>query len=202
MLGGDDDGVHPLGDDGTVVVLVLNCDLGLGVGPEPRDATVATGGGHGGVELVGELEGEGEELGGLIGGVSEHDTLVSSTELIEGLVELETLGNVGGLLLDGDEQVEGLVVETLGGVIVADVLDRVADNLLVVETGLGGDLTEDHDHTGLGGSLAGDLGQRVLGQAGVQDGIGDLVGDLVGVTLTYGLGLYQSGQRCEKRERK
>ena len=54
---------------------------------------------------------------------------------------------------------------------------------------LGGDLTEDHDHTSLGGSLAGDLGVGVLGEAGVEDGVRDLVTDLVGVALTDGLGL-------------
>jgi hypothetical protein len=36
-------------------------------------------------------------------------------------------------------------------------------------------ITEDHDHTGLGGSLAGDLGEGVLLEAGIEDGIGDLV---------------------------
>lgn len=177
------------GNNGTVVVLVLDGDLGLGVGAEPGEGAVTAGSRHGSVELVGEEKGEGEELRGLVGGVSEHDTLVTGTELLEGLLVVETLGDIGGLLLNGDEQVKGLVVEALGGVIVADVLDGVTDNLLVVELGLGGDLTEDHDHTGLGGGLASDLGEGVLSQAGVEDGIGDLIGDLVGVTLTDRLGL-------------
>jgi hypothetical protein len=37
--------------------------------------------------------------------------------------------------------------------------------------GLGGDLTEDHDHTSLGCGLASDLGKRVLCEAGIEDGI-------------------------------
>jgi hypothetical protein len=41
--------------------------------------------------------------------------------------------------------------------------------------GLGGDLAEDHDHTGLGGSLAGNLGERVLPEAGIEDGVRDLI---------------------------
>lgn len=193
VLGRDDDGVNTEGDNGTVVVLVLNGDLSLGVGAEPGEGAVAAGSRHGSVELVGEEEGEGEELRGLVGGVAEHDTLVTSTELLEGLLVVETLGDIGRLLLNGDEEVEGLVVEALGGVIVSDVLDGLADDLLVVELGLGGDLTEDHDHTGLGGSLASDLGEGVLSQAGIEDGIGNLIGDLVGVTLTDGLGLHRKG---------
>ena len=189
VLSGDDDGVDAEGNDGAVVVLVLNGDLGLGVGTAPGKGTVAAGLGHGGVQLVGKLEGEGEELRGLIGGIAEHDTLVTSTEVLEALVKVETLSDIGRLLLNGNEEVAGLVVEALGGVIVADVLDGVADNLLVVELGLGGDLTEDHDHTGLGGGLASDLGEGVLSQAGIEDGIGNLIGDLIGVTLTDGLGL-------------
>ena len=171
VLGRDDDGVDTLGNNGTVVVLVLNGDLGLGVGAQPGQRAVTAGSRHGSVQLVGELEGQGEQLRGLIGGITEHDTLVTGTELLESLLVVETLSDIRGLLLNGNEQVAGLVVEALVGVIVTDVLDGVTDDLLVVELGLGGDLTKDHDHTSLGGGLASDLGQRVLGQAGIEDSI-------------------------------
>ena len=84
---------------------------------------------------------------------------------------METLGDVGRLLLNGNEDVAGLVVETLVGAVVTNILDGLTDDLLVVEASLGGDLTEDHDHTGLGGSLASNLGEGVLLQAGIEDGI-------------------------------
>jgi hypothetical protein len=83
----------------------------------------------------------------------EHDTLVTGTVVLEVSV-VETLGNVGGLLLDGDEDVASLVVEALLGSVVSDVLDSLADDSLVVDLSLGGDLTEDHDHTGNGESVA------------------------------------------------
>jgi hypothetical protein len=189
VLSRDNDSVDTLRDNGTVVVLVLDGDLGLGVGSEPGERTVAAGSGHGSVELMGEEESEGEELRGLVSGITEHDTLVTGTKLLKSLLVVETLGNIRGLLLNGDEQVAGLVVKALGGVIVTDVLDGVTDNLLVVELGLGGDLTEDHDHTGLGGSLASNLGEGVLPEAGIEDSVGNLISDLVGVALTDGLGL-------------
>lgn len=189
VLGRDDDGVDTLGDDGTVIVAVLDGDLGLGVGSEPGERAVTAGSGHGRVELVGEHESEGEELRGLISGITEHDTLVTGTELLESLVVVETLSDIGRLLLNGDEQVAGLVIETLRRIIVTNVLDGITDNLLVVELGIGGDLAKDHDHTSLGGSLASNLGEGVLSEAGIEDGIRNLISDLVRVTLTDGLGL-------------
>lgn len=191
VLGRDNDGVDSERDNGTVVVLVLNGDLGLGVGPQPWDGAITTGSAHLSVKLVCQLKGQWEELRGLISGITEHDTLVTSTELLKSLLVVKTLGDIGGLLLNGNENVAGLVVEALCGVIVTDVLDGTTDDLLVVKLGLGGNLTEDHDHTGLGCGLASNLGERVIGQAGIEDGIGDLISDLVWVTLTDGLGLWK-----------
>jgi hypothetical protein len=175
VLGGDNHGVNAERHNGTAVVGVLDGDLRLGVGPQPGESAVLAGGGHGRVQLVGEEDGKRKELGGLVGGISEHDTLVTGTELLESLLVVQTLGDVGRLLLNGNEDVAGLVVEALVGAVVANVLDRIADNFLVVEVCLGGDLAEDHDHTGLGGRLTGDLGERVLPEAGIEDGVRDLI---------------------------
>lgn len=171
VLGRDNNGVDTQGDNGTAVVLVLHGDLGLGVRAQPGEGAVAASVGHGLVQLVGQQVAERVHLGGLVGGISEHETLVTSTESLEGLVVVKTLSNIGGLLLNGDEQVAGLVVEALVGGVVADILDSGTDDLLVVEVGLGGDLTEDHDHTGLGSGLASNLGEGVLCQTGVEDGV-------------------------------
>lgn len=188
VLSRDNNSVNALGDDGTVVVLILDGDLGLGVGSEPWQRAVTTSSRHGGVKLVGEQQSQGEELRGLVGGIAEHNTLVTGAELLKGLLIVQTLGDIGRLLLNGNQKVESLVVEPLGRVVVTDILDGIANDLLVIELGLGGDFTEDHDHTGLGSGLTSDLGQRVLSQASIEDSIGDLISDLVGVTLTDGLG--------------
>jgi hypothetical protein len=189
VLGRNDDSVDSERNNGTVVVLVLNSDLGLGIWSQPWDASIAAGSGHGSVELVGQLKSQWEEFWGLIGGISEHDTLVTSTELLERLLVVETLRDIWRLLLNSNKNVASLVVETLSRIIVTDVLDGTANDLLVVELGLGGDLSEDHYHTSLCGSLASNLGERVLSQTGVKNSIGDLIGDLVWVTLTDRLGL-------------
>ena len=99
----------------------------------------------------------------VLSSVSEHDTLVTSTVRFEVSV-VETLCDVGRLLLDGNEDIAGcskgacqcmkdqhwhtgptLVVKTLVGVIVADLLNGSTDDRLEVDGGLGGDFTENHD---------------------------------------------------------
>lgn len=167
VLGGDDDGVDAERDGSAALLLVLNGDLSLGVRAKPAELTGAAGISHGGVELVSKHDGQGHELLSLVGGVTEHDTLITGTVILEGAV-VKALRDIRGLLLDGDEDVAGLVVEALGGVIVANLLDGVADDTLVVELGLGGDLAEDHDHAGLGCGLASDLGVGILGKAGIE----------------------------------
>jgi hypothetical protein len=191
VLCGDDNGVDPLGDDGAIVVLVLDGNLSLGVRSQPGQGAVPAGGRERRVQLVSEKVAEGVQLGGFVSGITKHDTLVTGTELLKCLLIVQALSDIRGLLLNGDQEVEGLVVEALGRVIIANVLDGITDNLLVVDVGLCGDLAKDHDHACLGRGLTGNLGQRVLGQTGVQDGVGDLVSDLVGVTLTDRLGCEQ-----------
>lgn len=153
VLGGDDDGVDALGDHGAIVILVLDGDLGLGVRAQPGDLTRVAGNGEALNELGGEDVSEGHHLGGLVGGIAEHVALVTSTNVLVLAADVNTTGNVGRLLLEADHDVAGLVVEALGGVVEANALDGITDDLLVVGVALGGDLTEDHDHTGLGGGL-------------------------------------------------
>lgn len=147
VLGGDDNSVHTQGLDSTVVVGVLDSDLGLGVRENPGDGAVKTGFLHGVVELVRQQDGQGQELRSLVGSITEHDTLVTGTELLKGLIIVKTLGNVRRLLLNGNQDIAGLVVETLLGGIETNVLDGTTDDLLVVKVGLGGDFTENHNHT-------------------------------------------------------
>ena len=162
VLKGDDNGVDAEGDDGTAILLVLNSDLGLGIRSDPRKGAVEAGFLHRPVEFVCDLNGHWQHLGGLVGRIAKHDTLITGTELLEGLIVVQTLGDILRLLLNGDEDVAGLVVETLLGAVIANVFDGVTDDVLVVEAGVGGDFTKDHNHTGLGGGFAGDFGEGVL----------------------------------------
>lgn len=188
MLDGNDYGVDALGDAGTILEGVFGSDLGLGVGSEPLASSVASEVGHSLVKLVGEDDGEGHSFLGLIRSVAEHKSLISGTGLVLLTANVDALGDVWGLLLESNEDVAGLVVESLGRVIVADVFDRVTDDLLVVDNGLRRDLAANEDHASLGDRFAGDFGVGILLEMSIEDGIRDLIADLVGMTLSDGLG--------------
>ena len=157
VLSRNNDSVHSERNNSTIVMRILDGDLGLSIRSQPRDGTITTSSRHRSIKLVSQLQGQREQLRSLIRGISEHDTLVTSTELLKSLLVVQTLCDIGGLLLNGHQHIAGFIVETLGGVIISDVLDCSTDDLLVVETCLGGDFSEDHHHTGLGGRLAGYL---------------------------------------------
>jgi len=167
VLSRNDDGVDSEGDNGTTVTLVLDSHLGLGVWSEPGEGTSPSGNGQRLVEFMRENDGEGHQFRGFGGGISEHETLITGTMVLERTL-VKALSNIRGLLFNGNEDVAGLVVETLGRVVVSNVLDGVSDDLLVVDLGLGGDFTQNHDHSGLGSGLASDLGRWVLLQAGIE----------------------------------
>ena len=71
---------------------------------------------------------------------------------------------------------------------VADLLDRLADDLVVVELGVGRDLAGEDHVVALDQRLARDAALRVLLEAGVEDRVGDVIADLVGVTFGHRLG--------------
>ena len=96
---------------------------------------------------------------------------------------VDALGDVRRLLLDRDQRAAGLVVEAVVGARVADVADRLADDLLEVDVGLRRDLAEDDDEAGGGGRLAGDAGVGVVADDRVEDRVADLVAELVRVAL-------------------
>jgi hypothetical protein len=185
VLCGDDNGIYTQRDSRATVLLVFDRDLGLGIRAKPRQEARAACRCQCRIELVGERDGEWHILWRLIGSIAKHDALVSRAVILERAM-VETLGNVGRLLLNGYEDVAGFVVKALGRIVVANVLNGVADNVLVVELGLGRDLAKDHDHSSLGGRLAGDLGQRVLFKAGIElDSTLDASEDRITSAATY-----------------
>jgi hypothetical protein len=178
VLGGDDNSVDA---DRLVVGIVLDGYLRLAVGAEVRELAVLANFGELVRQLVGQRDGRGHQLGRLVGGIAKHHALVACA------AGVDTLRDVGGLAIDGRDDSAGVGVEALEGIVITDLVDRVADEGLEVDVGLGGDLTGDDDEAGAGESLAGDAAVGIFGQAGVEDSVGDLVGDLVGMTFGHGL---------------
>mmetsp|Transcript_44353 Transcript_44353/g.111749 ORF Transcript_44353/g.111749 Transcript_44353/m.111749 type:complete len:259 (+) Transcript_44353:604-1380(+) len=188
VLGADHHGVNAHGRELTAGALVLHGHLGLCVGAQPLAGTVVAHLGETAAQLAGQHVGERHHLGGLVGGVAKHDTLITGSHLLGALVQMHSTGDLGALLLDSGHDVAGLEVETLVGVIKTDALDCPARDLLVVQMCLAGDLTKDEHQAGFHRGLTGHLTVRILSQAGVQHGVTDLVTDLVRMTFAHTLG--------------
>lgn len=135
-------------------------------------------------DLRGELVGQGHEAFRLIRGVSEHDSLVTRSDVFDSR-GIHGLCDVGGLLLHGHHDVARLVVEALSGVVVPNILEGVADHLLIVHVGVGRDLPKDHHHARLGARLACHAGALIVLEARVENGIRNLIADLVRVALIF-----------------
>ena len=187
MLCADDDRVNPFGYHGTAIMLIFNGDLSLGVRSEPRQATVIAGIGHSLVELVGKQDGQWEVLRGLISSVAEHYALIASAQLFQRLVKLEALCDVRGLLLDGYHNIAGLVIKPLTRIIIANVFDGAANDFLIVQSGIGGDLTKHHDHASLGGGLTCHFRHWIFRKTSIKNSIRDLITNLVGMAFSDGL---------------
>src|SRR5262249_3514191 len=91
--------------------------------------------------------------------------------------------DVRRLLVDRDDDAARFRVEAVLRPRVADVLDRVADDLPDVDVRVGRHLAGDDDETGRDERLARDAAVRIVGESGVENRVGDLVRDLVGVAL-------------------
>ena len=154
-------------------------------------------GGHPLEDAVRIIEGGGQQVRRLVGGVAEHDALVAGAlVLVAALVD--ALGDMRRLAVEMVLEAGGLPVEAV--LLVADLLDDVADRLLdlvadarrpavgvrillLVIDALAADLAADDDALGRHQRLAGDPRLRVLADEQVDDGVGNLVGDLVGMAF-------------------
>jgi len=187
VLSGDNNSVDTTGDQvarARLVLLVLDGHLALHVGAEPLDSTRLAGISQSLHKLSRKDVGHRHALLSLVGRIAKHNALVTSTDVLVDLsVTEDTLGDIWALLGDVDKDTAALVVKAFVAVVVADVADSLADELVVVDVGSGGDLTEDHDHAGLGRSLTGDTAVGILLETGIKNSIRNTVAELVGMAL-------------------
>ena len=177
VLGRDDDRVDAHG----AAAVVLDGHLRLAVRPQVVEHAVAARARQPLHELVRQHDRQRHQLVGFRAGVAEHQALVA------GAARVDALRDVGRLLVDRRQHGAGLGVEAELGARVADVPDRLADDLREIDVAAGGDFAGDDGEAGRDERLAGDAADGILREDGVEDGIGNLVGDLVGVPLGHRL---------------
>ena len=166
------------GNGSAVVHAILAGNLGLTIGSDPIQNVGLADLSQAGAQRGGQVVGKGHHRLSLVGGITEHDTLVTGTGVLN-LSGIDRLSNIGRLLFDGNNDVHGSVVKTLGDIVVSDFLASIANDLLVVNGSRGGNLTEDHNHASLGASLASYTRERILLDASIEDSIRNLVAEFV-----------------------
>ncbi len=135
------------------------------------------------------VDGGRHQFRGLVAGIAEHQALVARALVeVEARAFVDALGDVGRLLVVGDQHRATLVVDAVFGVVVADPLDGVARDLNIIDVGVRGDFARQHHQAGVAQGFGSDAGARILFQDGVEDGVGNLVSDLVGVAFRNGFG--------------
>ena len=137
VLGGD----HHLDNPHGPPVLVLDGDLGLGVGPQPGDLARLAHAVQLPPQPVGEHDRRRHQFRRFIAGVAEHQSLVSRALLRRllalGRAGIHALGDVRALAGEqiGDEHLVG--VKDIVVIDVADAGDGVAHRFVDVDLGLG-----------------------------------------------------------------
>ncbi len=180
MLGGEDHCLDPFGPS----VFILDGDLALGVGPQPRQAAAFADFGLALGQLVGEVDRHRHQHLGVGAGVAEHQPLVAGPLVeIEAASFVDPLGDVRRLLVDAGQHRAGLPVEAHVRGVVADFPDGLADDVRHIDPGGGGDFAGDHGHAGGDQGFAGHPGLFVLADDGVEDGVGNLIRHLVGMAF-------------------
>ena len=178
VLGRDHHGVDPR----RLAVVVLDRDLALAVGPQPGDLALAAGLGQPVENLVGQLDRQRHQLGRVVAGVAEHQALVAGADLFAfGRVFVDAHGDVGALPVDREHDGTGVGADAHLVVGVAHLANDLADDVGIVDHGLGGDFAGDDGDARGDHRLARHAAVGVLGEQGVEDAVGDLVGQLVGM---------------------
>ena len=126
------------------------------------------------------------QLGGFVTGKTEHQTLITGTLLLEQPFPFgHSLGNIGGLLIDGGQYRTGFIIKTHGRVGVANLLDGLPHDGRQIGIGGGGDLAGNDRHASGHHGFTGDPGFGILSKNRIENSIGNLVSHLVRVPFTY-----------------
>jgi hypothetical protein len=183
VLSRDDHGVDALDR----VAVVLERDLRLTVGADPRNLLVLAQVGQLAAERVCVIDGRGHQVRRLRAGEAEHEPLVAGALLgvllAFRVLLIHALRDVRALRRQRVHDMHAARVEGFARVDVTNLLDRAPHHLVVIEIGLGRDLARDDDEVRFHHRLARDAAVLVLRQAGVEDRIGNRIGDLVGMPL-------------------
>lgn len=122
-----------------------------------------------------------------VSGITEHDTLITSTEVIFTLnsVSVDGSGDVSILSFNNLDDFAFVSIKTVGSGSKSNLVSGGSDTLIPVNL-LGGDVGLSHkaDDVRLASGFHGDLSGGVNSNASIQDGVRNLIAEFVGVTFS------------------
>mmetsp|Transcript_8338 Transcript_8338/g.10720 ORF Transcript_8338/g.10720 Transcript_8338/m.10720 type:complete len:239 (-) Transcript_8338:123-839(-) len=187
MLRRDNNSVHTLRNGHTILQHILTGNLRLTIRTNPWADTILTNFRQLGTQASRKIMRQRHVVLRLIRSIPKHNTLITCTNILH-LDCIHTLSDIRRLSLNGNNDITGLVVKSLGRIIVSNLFNGITNDLLVIHSRSRGDLSKDHNHTGLAAGLTGNTRHGISSYTGIEDGIGYLIAKLIGMTLIYRLG--------------
>ena len=133
----------------------------------------------------------------LVGCIAEHHTLVTSADCFQLFLRhlvffcFQSLVNahcdIGGLLVDRNHNGTGVAVKAILRLVIADLLNRLTNDLRDIYICVGGDLAGYQYETGTACCLAGYTAHRVFFHQCVQNCVGNGIAHFVGMSFCYRL---------------
>ncbi len=118
----------------------------------------------------------------LIRSITNHESLVSSSDFLFVFVDMDWVGNLGRLLINCNDNGSHLMVHSDVYVVITNFFNSLSCNLFEIDFSSCTDLAEDHTDRILNGRLTSNFGIGILRKTSVQDGVGYIVTKLIGVT--------------------
>ncbi len=128
---------------------------------------------------MGHLNGHRHQLGRLVTGKSEHQPLIACT------TRINALSDIRGLCSDRVYHATGVRVIPKLRVVIPDLMDRIANNGLIIDLRRRCDLARNHRKAGRYKRLTRDPSHRILLEDRIQDSVRNVVGDLIGMALSH-----------------
>ena len=165
VLATNQHGVHTYWNNVVLIALILNSDLHLGVGAHPWDDAFPTALLQPKNELGTVVMSERHAVFSLVGGVSNHQSLVTGSHILILLPNVNALGYFRTLLVHGDDDGGCLVVHSDSIGSVADLLYGLPGYLLKVHLPINQYLPKYHANGVLYGAFAGYFSLRIFLEA-------------------------------------
>jgi uncharacterized membrane protein YqgA involved in biofilm formation len=127
-------------------VFVFHCHLGLVIGHHPRQDFLIHAFPKALTKLVSKQMGEWHAFFSLVGSVTDHEALVTSTEVFFVLMSTDAIENFGALNVKVDHNGTIFVIHAFLDIIISDFLDGLTNDLFIADLCFGVDFPKYHAH--------------------------------------------------------